>query len=874
VTFKSTINGAYNLTVNDSGTTTFAGEVGMVGTALTSLTTDAAGQSIINTNQIKTTGAQFFYDNLTFSQVTTLTVGTVTFGGTVGSAHALTVDGNAVFGTGTGNTVTLTGAGSNLSVSGTTLIKTSSISTAGTQIYTGAVTLATDVTLTATGVGALGNIIFGSTVDSVGSTPYSLKLTTDAAATATFTDKVGYSHALSNMSVAGPSKINGGVVTTTGTQTYMGAVTMGQGAVFTSSGTGVAGNITFASTISGPYALTINTPSVITLSDVLGSLDIPLTSVVICNTGSACSPGSVVISGGAVFTSSIQTYNTPVVLNATVTTFNSAANILFGGTLDSYDNSIARRLTINTGSATTASTTLSNAVGGQNPIGDISITTGILTAAAIAMNASSTLTVTNSSPSSGSAITGIIQGSNAALVKNGVGTLTLSGANTYSGGTTINTGILQAGSNSIVSGSSITSGSMGTGGVAVNSGTSFDLNGQVVANILSVTGTGTSNNGALLNSSASAATSSGAITLAGDTTIQNTGALTLSGLMDGGHILTITTKSTGAVTLSGAIGSVTPLTSISTNASSGNAGVTLSGTSINSVGTMTFGNAVSLGADTTLTTTATGSAGNVTFSSTVDSANTAPHSLTLTTDSAATTTFTSAVGATYVLNNLSVAGLSAINGGAVKTNGTQTYTGAVTLGGTTALTTVTSSSGGTNTNATVSFSSTVDSSAGNYYGLTITNGNGNVSFGNNVGGLSSNTALGSLTITGGGTTTSQTTTLNGNVITAGNQSFGGNLTLAGASILTSTANVSNGSVTIAGAVGGAPTTSILMLFANGAYTLNGVSYTASATATTVNSIFGATLIWNNTASTYTFNPGSSNAAASILVVGGGGRSVG
>ena len=123
--------------VNTAGTTTFAGAVGNTDTAVTSVTTDAAGTTAINGATIKTTGIQTYNDAVTLGADTTLTGTTITTNGTVSGSYALAITGNAVFGNSTNDTVTLGGSGKALSVSGTTAIYTSAITTSGAQTYTG-----------------------------------------------------------------------------------------------------------------------------------------------------------------------------------------------------------------------------------------------------------------------------------------------------------------------------------------------------------------------------------------------------------------------------------------------------------------------------------------------------------------------------------------------------------------------------------------------------------------------------------------------------------------------------------------------------------------------------------------------------------------
>jgi hypothetical protein len=70
----------------------------------------------------------------------------------VGNTNALTITGNAELGDGA--TDTLTGLGA-LSVSGTTLIRTTDIGSSGTQTYAGALTLFENTTLTGSTIGQI-----------------------------------------------------------------------------------------------------------------------------------------------------------------------------------------------------------------------------------------------------------------------------------------------------------------------------------------------------------------------------------------------------------------------------------------------------------------------------------------------------------------------------------------------------------------------------------------------------------------------------------------------------------------------------------------------------------------------------------------------
>ncbi len=161
-------------------------------------------------------------------------------------------------------------------------------------------------------------------------------------------------------------------------------------------------------------------------------------------------------------------------------------------------------------------------------------------------------------------VSGAIDGAYA-LTKTGTGTLTLSGANSYSGSTTISAGLLKLGAAG--SGANTPLGTNAAGTV-VSSGAALDLAGYTLsaAEALTLNGTGISDGGALMNSG-SAATYSGLVTLGstgvsivggtGTIALSNAGTITGSGFnltldgAQGGSVASIIGTDAGTLTKSG-----------------------------------------------------------------------------------------------------------------------------------------------------------------------------------------------------------------------------------------------------------------------------------------------------------------------------------
>ena len=165
-------------------------------------------------------------------------------------------------------------------------------------------------------------------------------------------------------------------------------------------------------------------------------------------------------------------------------------------------------------------------------------------------------------------ISGTLTTGTGALTKTGTGTLILSGANTYTGATAINAGVVNI-QNATALGTT-------AGGVTVASGTALELQGGITigAEALSISGTGVASNGAVRNISG-ANTWGGTVTLTGaseiqsdagtlvlsaanavtaanqDLTVDGLGSTSISGTITTGTGV-LTKSNTGTLTLSGA----------------------------------------------------------------------------------------------------------------------------------------------------------------------------------------------------------------------------------------------------------------------------------------------------------------------------------
>lgn len=698
VSFQQAVGGGTNgalgaIVVSSGGTTLFNAAVNAA-----SVTTDAAGQTRLNGN-ITTTGPQTYNDPVSLlSAATTLASsggGDISFAQTLDGASALTVNtaGATIFNGAVGGNAPLTSIATDSP--GATAINGGSVTTSGAQSYGDKVTLgAAATTLTSTGGG---NISFGQTVDGASA------LMVNTAGATIFNGAVGGTTPLVSMVTDSPgtTAINGGAVTTRGVQTYNDNVTLGAAATAIASLSG--GNITFAQTLDGASAFTVNTAGTIAFNGAVGNAA-ALTSL-------ATDPaGTTAINGGAVTTTAAQSYGDSVTLGAAATTLAStgSGNIAFAQTLDG-----ASALTIDTAGATV----FGGVVGGNTAL--VSIATD--SPGTTAINGGSV--TTSDAQSYGDKVT--LGAAATTLASTGGGNIgfgqTLDGASAL----TVNT-----------AGATIFGGAVG--GTTPLASIATDLPGSTDIDGGSVTTSGAQSYGdkVTLGAAATALTSTGA------------GNISLSQTLDGASALTVNTA--GATVFNGAVGRATPLASLLTDAP----GTTnINGGGVTTSGDQTLNDNVTLGADTVFTATA---GGDITFNGSLNSDATAAKNVTISTGGNVAFgdgSGNDAVGGLQPLATLIVSGKTTFNAAAsspfspsVLTNGVQTYNGPVVLAADTVLTTLKSG------NAV--FYSTVDAAAAGGQSLTIdTTGDrvagafGLTQFNANVGGSA---ALKSLAITTGG----------------------------------------------------------------------------------------------------------------------------
>ncbi|MEX2219526.1 MAG: hypothetical protein WD749_12300, partial [Phycisphaerales bacterium] len=743
-TFALTVNNATAtaraLTVN-AATTLFGGQIGNGG-ALASLTTDAAGTTTLGSGSVLVTGAMSFQDNVLLTADTTLTGGSVAFGGTVnssGGARDLTVNAPSTsFAGAVGNSSPLDVLTTN--AAGTTTL---GVSVAAATMQFNDAVVVNGTTLTG------GSLVFAGPVSGT-------SLVANAAAS-----------------------ISGGSVATTGDQTWNNAVLLGANTVASGA------NISFLGTLNSlgaVRALTVNTSGAGTtrFAGIVGG-GLALASL------TTNADGTTVLDAG--LNAGTFNFQDAVLLGSSVTLAANAAT--FGGTLQSQAGE-GNSLTLNTTTSTFngvvgdggagAIGTLTTGGGTTSVINTASFAAGtLLFGGSVSLSTDSTLTGTaavtfNADLNSLGGVGRALTVNSPATAFNGtfgsgaaqLGSLTTDAA----GVTTINTASLEANAvdfqdavilaaSTTVSGASVafrgtldsaaglgnsltvnSPGTLFAGPVGVSAGGALGtlttdgpgataIEGAVLAATLNIQDALAFSGGTVTTTADQ--TYGGVMTLGSDTTLAGQNISFLSTLDSSGAArnLAVNTSGGGLTRFAGAVGASSALATLTTNAD----GTTAVGSSVAATTTLAFQDAVRLDGDSVM------SAATITFGSTLDSGSGLNSDLAV---NATNTQFAGAVGgiAGGALGQLTTddAGTTLISGGSFQALGL-TFNDALTLASSTTMA----------ANA-VTFGSTV-STLGLNRSLSV--------------------SAGSITIAGGSVTTSADQTYAGGVVLAANTTLAG-----------------------------------------------------------------------------------------------------
>ena len=634
VTLAAVAGGNRDLSVNASGVTTFNGGV----SGVDELNTDAPGSTRINAATLSANTSIGIADQLELGSPTTLTAPAVTLAGVTGLGRDLTVNASGV--------TTFNGA-----VSGVDDLRTDA--PGSTRVNTASVNAITSIGIADQLDLGINTTLSAPDVTLAGVTGNGRDLNLNASGATTLNGIVSGVGALTT-DLAGNTVINGGVVSTIGSQTYNDSVSLGANTVLNNT------TVSFGSTVNGGGRnLTLNS-----------SGDVTLNGMNILNVGTfaTLAGGSTRFSDGSLNANTLISIGDQLVLPVS-TTLTAPAMTLAGVTGNGND------LNLNASGATTLNGIVSGVGALTTDLGGNTVINQTVNAGSVTLNDPATL--------SGVTITTTGDQIYEETVSLGGGDTTLSGGTIIFNNTV----------NALVS---------GLQGLTVNGDAIFGdfAGGDFVGNVMSlefvnVSGSVTFNAGNA--GSATVRTSgdqtySGPVTLGADTTL--TGAdIALAGVGGGGSALRV--NASGVTTFNGAVSGVTDLSTDAPGSTRLNAASLSAGASINLADQLDLGVNATLDAPAVTLAGVTGNgrdlALNASGATTINGAVSGVGALR--TDAGGSTVINQTVNAGSVTLN----DAATLNGGIVTTSGSQTYNDTVTLGANTIL-----------NNTTVSFASTVN----------------------------------------------------------------------------------------------------------------------------------------------------------------------
>jgi autotransporter-associated beta strand protein len=530
-----TIASAQTLTVAEAGTQTFAGSLQGSG----DFTKSGAGTLTLNGTN-------------TNSGAISVTTGTLTFNGSSAlsssvsslSANSATIS----LQDGVGRTITISNGG--LSLSGSTMVFELGSSTDRLTFTNGGATLSGTNTIQLADLGSFtaGNYTLISAASGLNGGTWSLNSTNAP---------TGFTYTLSNSSttlslVATANSAfyywKGGNGSTWGTANNW--TSDSAGSTLLAGAPSTTADVVFAATGASNLSTTLGadyTVSTVTLNT--GGITIGGANTLTANTTSALAIRDTATSGTNVISANLAGTGAGLTKSGAGTLTLSGANTFGGGLILSAGTLNLNSATApGSGTITISGGTLDNTSGSavtlsnnntQSWNGDFTFTgtnTLSLGSGAVALGASCTVTVSGGTLGVG----GIISGSGYSLTKAGAGMLTLRGANTYTGGTTLSAGTLNINNASAI----------GSGSFTISGGTLNNTSGSSVT--LSTNNAQTWNGDFAFTGSNDLNLGNGAVTLGASRTVTvNGGILTVGGIISGSS-LGLTKAGAGTLILGGA----------------------------------------------------------------------------------------------------------------------------------------------------------------------------------------------------------------------------------------------------------------------------------------------------------------------------------